>query len=413
MIKNEEYIGTVEGLGSDGEGIIKTEGTAVFVPFCLTGEEVKFKILKVKGNIAYGKLIEVLKPSPKRVKPRCPVFGKCGGCDLQHANYSAQLEFKRGLVKNCLVKIGGICADVNPVEGCENEYGYRNKFSLPIGEEGAGLYARHSHRIVPAESCAIQKDWAAEVISAVNGFVKDCRDKKHLRHLVVREVQGKFIFALVASKEVNAAPLIKSLEKSFDEFTFLININDSATNVIFGKSWRVLRGSGFFKAEECGITYTAGANTFLQVNDGVRAKLYAKVLEEAGGDVAIDLYSGGGLLTAMLAKKCKKAFGIEIVEEASRCADELKRENGLDGKMFNICGKVEDEIDGVISKTDGENRVIVCDPPRKGMERSAVRAIINSGAEKVILISCNPATLARDLGLLTGSLTETGGGIVK
>ncbi|MDE7453097.1 MAG: 23S rRNA (uracil(1939)-C(5))-methyltransferase RlmD [Clostridia bacterium] len=414
MIKNEEYTGTVQGLGSDGEGIIYCEGAAVFVPFCLVGEEVKFKVLKVKGNIAYGKLIEVLKPSPERVNPPCPVFGKCGGCDLQHASYAAQLDFKRGLIKNCLLKIGGISAEVEKAVPCAEQYGYRNKISLPIGEEGAGLYARHSHRIVPTENCAIQKPWAERVIAAANGFVKSSEDKKLLRHLVVREIQGKFIFALVAEKQVDARPLIKSLERDFDEFTFLININDGSGNAIFGKVWRVVKGSGFFKAEEGGIKYTAGANTFLQVNDGVRAKLYAKVLEEAGeNSVAIDLYSGGGMLTAMLAKKCKKAYGIEIVPEASRCADELKKENGLDGKMTNICGKVEEQIEKVISETAGEKRVIVCDPPRKGMERSVVYAIKNSGAEKVILISCNPATLARDLGVLCGTLEEKGGELIK
>lgn len=414
MIKNEEYTGIVEGLGSDGEGIIKIEGAAVFVPFCLVGEKVKFKVVKVKGNIAYGKAVEILTPSPERVKPRCSVFGKCGGCDLQHASYTAQLNFKRELVRNCLQKIGGITAEVGPAVGCDEQYGYRNKISLPIGEEGAGLYARHSHRIVPTDTCAIQKDWAEKVIAAANRFVKSSKDKSLLRHLVVREIQGRFIFALVVKKPVDASPLIKSLEKDFEEFTFLININGGEGNAIFGSEWRTLRGSGFFKAEECGIVYTAGANTFLQVNDDVRAKLYSKVLEEAGENpVAVDLYSGGGMLTAMLAKKCKKAYGIEIVEEASRCADELKKENGLDGAMFNICGKVENEIEKVIAETAGEKRVIVCDPPRKGMERSVVYAIKQSGAEKVVLISCNPATLARDLGLLTGTLTERGGEIVK
>lgn len=414
MIKNEDYKGVVQALGTDGEGIIYCEGAAVFVPFCLVGEEIKFRVLKVKGKIAYGKLLEVVKPSPERVEPRCPVFGKCGGCDLQHASYAAQLDFKRESVKNSLYKIGGITVEVSPAVGCAEEYGYRNKISLPIGEDGAGLYARHSHRIVPAEDCPIQKDWAKKVIAALNGYIKVCNDKKYLRHLVVRGIDGKFIFALVAKKQVNAQPLIESLAKDFKEFTFLININDSETNAIFGKEWRTLRGNGYFKAEEYGITYTAGANTFLQVNDDVRAKLYNRVLREAGeSSVAIDLYSGGGMLTAMLAKKCKKAYGIEIVEQASRCADELKNENGLQGKMFNICGKAEDEIEKVISATAGENRVIVCDPPRKGMERGVVYAIKNSGAEKVVLISCSPATLARDLGLLTGTLEERDGELVK
>lgn len=426
MIKNGEYEGLVEGLGTDGEGIIKKEGATVFVPFCLVGERVRFKVLKVKGNIAYGKLLNILSPSDKRVSPPCPVFGKCGGCDLQHMDYSAQLDFKRESVSSALKKIGGISAEVNPTVVSEIAYGYRNKISLPIGVDGegktvVGFYARRSHRIVETDTCAIQNGWAADVISAVNTYVKlsglkgynEVTGSGELRHLVVREVKGAYIVALVAAKAVNAVPLISGLEKVFDKFTFLLNINSNPTNAIFGEEWRVLRGEGFFAAEEFGIKYSAGANTFLQVNDGVRGKLYSRVLEEVpAGATVIDAYSGGGMLTAMLAKKCGKAYGMEIVAEASRCADELKDKNGLEGKMFNICGKVEDEIESVLKKTEG-TRVIVCDPPRKGMERSVVRAITEADAEKIILISCNPATLARDLGLILNTLEERNGALVK
>ena len=418
MQKNIEYEGLVEGLGTDGEGIIKIEGTTAFVPFCLVGERVRFKALKVKGNIAYGKLVKVLNPAYSRVNPVCPVFGKCGGCDLQHMDYAEQLKFKRDSVATALSKIGGIYAPVNDTVACSTEYNYRNKLALPLGvdENGktvVGFFARHSHRIVATDSCAIQAKWANIVFDAVYAFANE-KINAFLRHIVVREIQGKFIFALVATKKIDAAPLIRNLEKSFKNFTFLLNINTSDTNVIFGKEWHILHGDGFFGAEEQGIKYSAGANTFLQVNDDVRGKLYSRVLEQAdGGDVALDLYSGGGLLTAMLAKKCKAAYGIEVVEEASRCADGLKEKNGLDGKMFNICGTVEDNIDRVFASTAGSQRVIVCDPPRKGMERSVVKAIASSNADKVVLVSCNPATLARDLGLLLGTLTEVDGTLVK
>ena len=422
--KNDISEGLVEGLGTDGEGIIKIEGTTAFVPFCLIGERVQFKILKVKGSIAYGKLISVLQPSADRAAPRCPVFGKCGGCDLQHLNYSAQLEYKRTVVKNALLKIGGISFPVNETVACEKPFGYRNKLALPIGFTGGetvvGFYAPHSHRIVPIDDCDIQAHWVKEVISAVKQFAKsgvrgydEESGKGDLRHIVVREIGGKFIFALVCTKRIDLAPFAEILKSKFKQFTLLLNINSENTNAIFGKKFYTVYGDGFFGAEEFGIKYRAGANTFLQVNDDMRSKLYSAVLEEAEeGTTAIDLYSGGGLLTAMLAKKCGLAYGIEIIEEASRCADELKEENGLDGKMLNICGKVEEEIDRVFAQTKGK-RIIVCDPPRKGIERSAVNAIKNSGADKVIYISCNPATLARDLGLLTGSLTEEGGALVK
>lgn len=416
--KNEEFEGVVEGLGTDGEGIIKIQGTTAFVPFCLVGEKVRFKVLKVKGNIAYGKLIEVLTPSYARVNPVCPVFGKCGGCDLQHMNYESQLKFKRDSVANALKKIGGIYAAVNDTVPCEKPFGYRNKLALPVGKDGdgntaVGFYARRSHRIIPTKTCAIQSAWAEKVFKAANEFASlSCG--KHIRHIVAREIDGKFIFVLVADKKIDVAPLICAIERDFKEFTFFLNINSAQTNAIFGNEWHICRGEGFFEGEECGIKFKAGANTFLQVNDGVRGKLYERVLQEAEeGAVAIDLYSGGGLLTAMLAKKCGTAYGIEIVEEASRCADELKEGNGLSGKMFDICGSVEENIDKVFSVTEGRKRIIVCDPPRKGMERSVVKAIAFAGADKVVLVSCNPATLARDLGLLLGTLTEKDGALVK
>lgn len=427
MEKNKIYQGVVEGLGTDGEGIIKVDGTTAFVPFCLVGEEVTFKALKVKDSVAYGKLESVKNPSPSRVNPPCPVFYKCGGCDIQHMDYAAQLAYKRESVKATLGKVGGVYAEVDETVPCDSEYRYRNKLALPIGVNAAGetvcgFYAPHSHRIVDISDCLIQAEWVKKVIAAVRKYAK----VKHiggyneetrtgiLRRIVVREIGGRFIFALVAAKNVDCSLLIGELEKDFKDFTFLLNINPSQGNAIFSKEWHICRGLGYFEAEECGIKYRAGANTFLQVNDDVRAKLYARILKEAEeGAVALDLYSGGGMLTAMLAKKCGLAYGVEIVEEASRHADGLKEANGLNGKMFNICGAVENEIDRVFAITEGKKRIIVCDPPRKGMERSVVKAVARSGADKIVLVSCNPATLARDLGLLCGSLEEIGGALCK
>ncbi len=426
MQKNGIYKGLVEGFGTEGEGIIKCDGTTAFVPFCLVGERVQFKALKVGGNVAYGKIEKLETTAYCRVNPPCPVFGKCGGCALQHMDYAAQLEFKRGLVKNALLKIGGIDADVEPAVGCDKQYRYRNKLTLPIGvadgKTVCGFYGVRSHRIVPITDCLIQAEWAKKLIASVEKFSAECgvpaydevSQKGILRRIAVREIGGKFIFALVVTKRINADFLIKELEKHFKDFTFLINVNASHGNAVFSEEWHICRGNGVFEAEEQGIKYRAGANTFVQVNDDVREKLYAKVLEEADADaVALDLYSGGGLLTAMLANKCAEAYGVEIVEEASRCADGLKEANGLQGKMFNVCGKVEEEISRVLEKTAGRKRIIVCDPPRKGMERSAVKAAATSGADKIILISCNPATLARDLGVLLGTLEERDGALVK
>lgn len=428
MEKNSEYIGEVLSLGSEGEGVINCDGTVAFVPFCLPGERVSFKALKTAGNVAYGRLTEVHTLSEDRVTPPCPEFGRCGGCQLQHMDYGAQLRFKRQSVENCLKKIGGLSVEVNPCVASVEQLGYRNKLAIPVGtdREGntvIGFYAPRSHRIVPVRECALQQKWSGRLITLLYAFMKESGLKGYdegtlkgdIRQLVARELDGKLIITVVATRKIDLAKFAKSLESEFKKFTLLLNINASTGNVIFGKEWHICCGEGYFYGEDMGVKFKAGANTFLQVNDGVRAKLYKAVIAEAcaKGTVAVDLYSGGGMLTALLAKGCGRAYGIEIVKEAVACADELKELNGLSDKMFNICGAVEDELGGVFARCEGAERVIVCDPPRKGMERSVVKAILASGAKKVILISCNPATLARDMGLLCGSLKEVDGQLIK
>ncbi len=428
MEKNNEYIGEVLSLGSEGEGIIKIGDETAFVPFCLAGERVSFKALKVAGKIAYGKLTEVHTLSPERVTPVCPYFEKCGGCQLQHVSYEEQLNFKRQLVQNCLKKIGGLDIEVAPTVASDKQYGYRNKLALPVGTDDngntvTGFYAVRSHRIVSVNYCPLQAEWSGALISALTEFMQergltgyDERTRKgDIRHLVAREVDGKFIVTVVATAKIDVDGFAEKLADKFKNFTLWLNVNRSTGNAVFGVEWHICRGEGYFSGEDCGIKFKAGAQTFLQVNDGVRKKLYGEVVAAAGEKeaVAIDLYSGGGMLTAMLALSCKAAYGIEIVPEAVACADELKKLNGLDEKMFNLCGAVEDRIGEVMSKTAGYKRTVVCDPPRKGMERSVVKAVLASGADRVVLVSCNPATLARDLGLLCGSLTEVDGQLVR
>ena len=421
MQKNGEYTGVVQSLGTNGEGIIKCGEYVAFVPYCLPQEEVLFKALQVKGKIVYGKLLKVIKASEQRVEPKCSVCQKCGGCQLQHLSYSGQLDFKRDLVANTLQKIGGVTTEVSPCVCDGEEYRYRNKLALPIGvdlngQNAIGFYAERSHRIVKIEDCPIQSKWVKNVISAVYSFMdaqkvggyNEVAKSGLLRHIVVREINGAFIIVLVATKIINVDFLLAELDKTFKNYTFYLNINTVQGNAIFGKEWHICRGEGFFVAEDCGVKFKTGANTFLQVNNGIRRKLYKEVvkLATAKNTVALDLYSGGGMLTAMLANACGQAYGVEIVKEATACADELKTLNGLNGKMFNICGKVEDEINNVFDLTEGKERVIVCDPPRKGMERSVIKAILAAKPNKIILVSCNPSTLARDLGLLCGTLKE-------
>ena len=209
--------------------------------------------------------------------------------------------------------------------------------------------------------------------------------------------------------------LIELISGIFPVFSLYINVNDKDTNVILGEEFHLVHGAGFFEAEEYGIRYEAGPQTFLQVNENVRGKLYnaaIKTAVETGDEVVIDAYSGGGLLTAMLAKKAKRVYGIELEKEAVQCADSLKNKNGLDN-IKNICGYVEEELCKVLEREKGEKLRLILDPPRAGIHRSVLQALLASGIEKLTIISCNPATLARDLGILTGRLIEKEGELIK
>ena len=421
--KNDIICATTDAIGSNGEGIIKHEGITFFVPACLPGEKVVFRVLKVKGNIGYGKVEEILTPAEERVREKCPVFLKCGGCCLQHLEYGAQLIHKATIVKDALRKIGGIQVSVPVAIRSDFPYGYRNKLQIPVGvdkdgQNVIGFYAERSHRIIPVTACAIHPEWAEKLIAIVKRYMTECAVKGYdeeqktgsLRHIVAREIAGKYIITLVTAKRnlPNLSHLIHLLNEAFRQVTLYVNFNNSDTNVIFGKEFQLVHGIGFFEAEEQGIRYEAGPVTFLQVNENVRTKLYRDALKTVsadGDEVVVDAYSGGGLLTAMIAKKVKRVYGIELEEEASRCADSLKEKNGLNN-MHNICGAVEDKLPDVLKKEKGEKLRLILDPPRAGIARSVLYALLQSGIPTLTLISCNPATLARDLGILTGRLVE-------
>ncbi len=420
MEKNQTVVGIGEALASGGEGIVRLGDDVVFVPYLLPGEKAEIKILKAKGNIAYGKIVELYTPAEERVRPACSVFTRCGGCQLQHIRYRDQLKYKTNVVADALRKIGGITYPVPLCEKSEKEYGYRNKLQLPIGREKGenvvGFYAERSHRIVGTQECPIHPAWAQKIIEAVYRFMEKCgldgydetTKTGQLRHIVVRELKRRYLVTLVsAERELKGIDyFLFLLDEIFPEYSFYLNYNPDDTNVVFGKQFTLLKGAGVYGCTENGISYEAGPNTFVQVNDDVRSTLYERAVSLVDeGETVLDCYSGGGLLTAMFAEKCGKAYGIEIVSEAVACADKLKGRNGLSGRMMNICGSVEEELPALLKKEP--TATVVLDPPRSGVERSVLKEIISCGAKKVIMISCNPATLARDLGILTGSLKES------
>ncbi len=427
------YEGVIVDIGADGEGIIKQDNFIVFLPFGLVGEKVKYMVLKVSSKFAYGKIIEVLTPAEVRVRPKCAVFEKCGGCQLQHLKYVNQIKIKEENIHKCFKKIAGINVNVLPATKSSNEYGYRNKLQLPVGnsENGAiiGFYANNSHRIVPIDTCPINPDWTTTIIKCFKTYFvennivgyNEAENKGDVREITVKEIDGNLIITVVSLKESipNVQGLIERLKCSLRcKFSLYINQNDKKTNVIYGERFRLVYGEKDYLFEAFGIKQKIGVQSFMQVNTDVCLKLYSAVKEYSDicdSTTVIDAYSGAGLMTALLASKANKAYGVEIIQEAVDLANELALVNGLSNKMTNICGKCEDVLPDLIEKErqSGANICLVLDPPRKGCDVKVVNAILKSLPDKIIYVSCKPSTLARDVGLIVGSLKLEDGEIKK
>ena len=430
--KNQEYIGIVEDMGMNGEGVIKNDGITVFVPFAIAGEKIKYKILKASGRVAYAKLLEVFTPAEERVRPKCPVFSKCGGCDLQHVKYIEQLKIKENKIKNCFKKIAFTEVNLKPSVKSDLDFRYRNKLQLPVGETengtAIGFYALNSHRIVPVTDCLINPEWTASIISSTKKFMEETGLKGYneltgsgdIREITVKEIRGALIItAVILGKSLRKVErFVEILKEELKcEFSLFINHNDKKGNFVYGDEFTLVYGKETYSSEMLGIKYKTGVRSFSQVNTSVCEKLYSAVnsLVEGENITVIDAYSGAGLMTALLSKKANKAIGIEIVKEAVQIADELAEENGLKDKITNYNGKCEDILPDVIrrEKEAGNDTVIVLDPPRKGCDLSVINAVKNSGADKVIYVSCKPSTFARDVGLLIGTLEVKENQIVK
>ena len=417
MKKNDILTGVVASYGSEGEGIVKIDGYTVFLPFAIPGEKVRFKVLKVQKNIAFAKVEEVLTPAEERVREKCPVFKKCGGCQLMHVEYSSQLKIKRDLIENCFKKIAFINATPSKTVASVPELYYRNKLQLPIRatEDGVkiGFFALNSHRVVDINNCLIHGEWCEKVIAALRKYIVDkgvqayneATQKGLLRHIVVKKIGLSFIVILVINGK--SAPHIEYFQELLkvalgSDYSLFYNINTRNDNVILSNEFIHICGSGFVKDTFLQIKYSAGPESFMQVNESVKTRLYSKVCEFIGPEEnVIDAYCGAGLLSCLMARKAKEVIGVEIVQEAIDCAKVTAIENSMANASF-ICSPCEKVLPDIVKQYP--DATVVLDPPRKGLDKSVALAVKNAKPKKIIYVSCSPQTLARDIGIMTGTL---------
>ncbi|MGG4490901.1 23S rRNA (uracil(1939)-C(5))-methyltransferase RlmD [Metabacillus idriensis] len=419
--KNEYYDVTFEDLTHDGSGVAKIEGYPIFVPNALPNEKGQIKVTKINKGYAFGRLVELHEESSHRTDAPCPIYKQCGGCQLQHLSYQGQLDFKHKQVKEVLARIGKLNLDnvtVHPTLGMQDPWNYRNKAQVPVGErEGgliAGFYQQRSHEIIDMEQCLIQQSENDEVVAAIKAIANhhgiraydEKKNKGWLRHIMVRlgivTNEMMVVFITRTPDFPNKKAIIDDIIAQFPAIKSIVqNVNPKRTNVIFGDKTTVLWGEEYIYDYIGDIKFAISARSFYQVNPEQTKVLYDKALEYAdlnGEESVIDAYCGIGTISLFLAQKAKKVFGVEIVPEAIEDAKRNAALNGIENAAFAV-----GEAEVVIPKWYEEGNaadVIVVDPPRKGCDEALLQTILDMKPNKVVYVSCNPATLARDLNVL-------------
>ncbi len=417
MKKNDIVKLKITSMTAQGSGVGRTEsGIVVFVPYAAVGDEIEAKILKLKKTYAYGKIERIITPSPSRVNPDCSAFGKCGGCVLRHIDYNSEKEIKYQRVTDAVNRIGGLF-DIKINEVVENDFvcRYRNKAQLPCqeinGEIEFGFYAGHSHRIVPFDDCLLQPELFNKVIKITKDFMtrtsqtayNELTRKGKLRHLYIRyaEKTDELMICYVVNGNglKREDELIKELKDSLPNLKSVIfNSNRENTNVVLGKRNRVAYGKDYIEDILCGKRFRISPLSFYQVNRSQAEKLYNIAKDYAGlkgGEVLLDLYCGTGTIGLTMAESCKKLIGVEIIEDAVKDAYKNAEINGIDNAEF-ICGDAPFAADKL--KNDGiKPDVIIVDPPRKGLTESLINTIAQMNPDRIVYVSCDPETLARDL----------------
>lgn len=406
----------LDGYGSDGRAVGRADGQVVFVRGGISGETCRVSIAHVGHSAAWGEIEEVLVPSPHRVTPDCPHFGACGGCQLRHMDYSEELAFKQRKVADALQRIGGLEVDVPPVLGASSIDGYRNKVQFPVGPGSKiGFYRERSHAVVDADACVLQPPWANDLRRALKAWMVqfnvpayDERTRKGLvRHLFVRgNARGECLAAVVVNgkKLPFGEELVEMLRAAAPTLQgVVLNENRRDTNVVLGDGWRTLWGTATLLDTLRGVVFRLSLPAFYQVNHAQTEILYALVDEFAaltGQENVLDLYCGTGTIGLTVAKKAKSLLGAEIVPAAIADAKENARRNGIQNARF-VCADAA-QAARELARSGQQIDVAIVDPPRKGLAPEVVDSLRKIAPERLVYVSCDPATLARDLKLLSG-----------
>lgn len=422
MLRVNDVIEYTAASYANAETVGEADGYTVFVPRMIVGERALVKVNYVKRLVAYADVVKILTSSPSRVKPVCTLFGKCGGCALMNMCYDEQLRFKRNKVAQNLAKIGKLDCTVLPCVASAEQLGYRNKLSLPVAEKQGrtvvGMYRKGTHEVVECRNCSLAGRWAATLVDCFTDYLNvegiipydEKNFKGEVRHLVARYIDGQLLVTVVSNGEFrrDLQPLADRLSRHFDKFGLFVNVNTYKNNVIMGKVTTHVCGLKYIESEHLGVKFRLQPNSFFQVNNGVKDAIYTKVkelLDLSQTEALIDCFSGVGVLTNALASDKFQTYAIEIEPSAVRDAQDLAQLNGR--KITNICGDVNAELPRLTERLKDKRVTMVVDPPRKGLGETVCNTILQANVDNVVYISCDSATLARDLAMLSAKYDVT------
>jgi len=419
LLKNSYHTVRIEGYSADGSGVARIDGQVVFVKGAINGELCEIKILKVLKNYAYGKIERIIEGSESRTAPVCPNFGKCGGCDFLHMAYEEELSFKKARVEEAFKRIGGLNLPVSEIHGAKMTEGYRNKVIYAVGKKDghavAGFYRERSHDIIPVSRCLIQPAESDRAAAAVCRWIDENGISVYneetltgtVRHVFVRKAFGTgqmAVCVIAAADRLKASDaLIETIREACPGVTSIVlGVNKNPGNTVLGDKFVTLWGADYIEEELCSLRFKLSPRSFFQVNTRQAELLYTKTLEFANidkGCTVIDLYCGTGSISLVLARKAGRVIGVEVVPEAVSDAIENAKRNNIENAEFICADAAKAAID---LKTRGITpSVLVVDPPRKGLAPGLIDTIAEMAPERVVYVSCDPGTLARDLKLFT------------